>query len=258
MENISDIRLITNMATELGISPSDIFAHWLKNGEITDISICIAYKNGDIIKSSLLQPQVSSEDELPKFPPTVAQDAVDETPKHLSEQEKNSEKQPNTDIRPAAFSCKGTLRLKEAQKKCMQTGSFVYTTGDILPKHGALKNVKVRGIVFLHSEDRITILKYAGNGFSALAACAQTTDGWRFLTYQECLLLVKNKEKLNAGLSELKRKQINGSLLIWFQDQDKEISAFDIASGKVVKTQNKDAIEDRHFSLYLVKDLKIV
>ena len=154
---------------------------------------------------------------------------------------------------------RGTILIKPSQVKNVTVGAYVYTTGDILPLHRALPGVNIRGIILSHSEDRITLLKYVGADFTSFEACAKIKDGWRFLTFQECIKLVKYREKLNIRLAEMKRKQIDNSLLILYQDERKELLGFQVSTRKVKKTLTcKLTAEDRAFALYMAKDLKIV
>lgn len=119
--------------------------------------------------------------------------------------------------------------------------------------------MNIRGIILSHSEDRITLLKCVGADFTSFEACAKIKDGWRFLTFQECIKLVKYREKLNIRLAEMKRKQIDNSLLILYQDERKELLGFQVSTRKVKKTLTcKLTAEDRAFALYMAKDLKIV
>ena len=154
---------------------------------------------------------------------------------------------------------RGTILIKPSQVKNVTVGAYVYTTGDILPLHRALPGVNIRGIILSHSEDRITLLKYVGADFTSFESCAKIKDGWRFLTFQECIKLVKYREKLNIRLAEMKRKQIDNSLLILYQDERKELLGFQVSTRKVKKTLTcKLTAEDRAFALYMAKDLKIV
>ena len=52
-EKQKDLRLIKDIAQELGLSPLDIFMHWVAKGEIQKVTVNIAYKNGDVIEANI-------------------------------------------------------------------------------------------------------------------------------------------------------------------------------------------------------------
>jgi len=60
--NLSDAVLINDMAQKLGISPLDIFMNWITTGEIKNITVSIAYKNGDVVKADLMQSVLQPEE----------------------------------------------------------------------------------------------------------------------------------------------------------------------------------------------------
>ena len=101
--NLSDAVLINDMAQKLGISPLDIFMNWITTGEIKNITVSIAYKNGDVVKADLMQsvsqpeekrhvPELSeSEEKVPEMetdslPPSTGKDDEEEKkPETVSE-----------------------------------------------------------------------------------------------------------------------------------------------------------------------------
>ena len=267
--NLSDAVLINDMVQKLGISPLDIFMNWITTGEIKNITVSIAYKNGDVVKADLMQSVSQPEEkrhvpELSESEEKVPEMETDSLPPSTRKDDEE-EKKPET-VSEGVCSCpretsftRGTILIKPSQVKNVTVGAYVYTTGDILPLHRALPGVNIRGIILSHSEDRITLLKYVGADFTSFESCAKIKDGWRFLTFQECIKLVKYREKLNIRLAEMKRKQIDNSLLILYQDERKELLGFQVSTRKVKKTLTcKLTAEDRAFALYMAKDLKIV
>ena len=269
-KNLSDAVLINNMAQQLGISPLDIFMNWIQTGEVTNITISIAYKNGDVIKTDLIK-QPSQFKETRDIPMVL------ETKENNSEAESNSvpfctEDSNDTEIKPETDSAdilslsqvtsftKGTIAVKPSQQRNITIGAYVYTTGDILPDHNALPGVKIRGIILSHSTDKITLIKHIGTDFTALEAIGKAKDGWRFLTFHECETLAQYKERLNIKLAELRRKQIDGSIMLLYKDEkENQLYGFNISTRKVHKTlSGASVLQDRFFVVYMAKDLKIV
>ena len=255
----ADAMLIKNMAEELGISPLDIFMNWVKTGEITNVTINIHYKNGDVVRADLaqgnfvLQPVKQSE----RNPSQTKLNFDEETPLSKSKQINTTGDDASQYCKETSFSL-GTIRIKPEQIKNIIIGAYVYTTGDVLLECRALPNVNVRGIILSHSKDKIVLLKCVGSGFTAVTSQANVKDGWRFLTSYECSMLVKHKEQINPSLQKMKRKQIDNSMLLVCRGSDDNLYCYDSLRGILKKAINKDEEVDRTFYLYMVKDLKIV
>lgn len=249
-KNFTDTMLINDMVQRLGLSPLEIFTNWIATGEIKNITLSIVYKNGDEIKADLLKSDLSEDDNQRPSLNFVSGNDIEEV------QAKSDGKEDNKFPSITSFS-KGIIRIAPSQN--MIIGGYVYTTGDILPDYRAIPGVKVRGIILSYSDEKMTLLKYAGSDFTVHKTSAEIKDGWRYPTVEECELIIRHKDRLNISLAAMRRKQIADSLSILCQNKYKDILSFD-----VTKQVTKNVITcpgtqiDRYFSLYLVKDMKIV
>ena len=137
-----DTLMIIDLAKELGISPLDLFAYWLKTGEIKNIAISIVFNDDNELKvdfnNSSLEANISQNSEILPESPHLNKDNVDgiSLPKNASNvTQKIYDNIPDTSFcsKTTSFS-KGTIHIKDGQKSNVKIGAYVYTTGDILPK----------------------------------------------------------------------------------------------------------------------------
>ena len=238
-DSSSDIGLIFDMMRELQFSPYDVFKYWLESNEVDDVIISITYKSGEKVKLCYRE---TKQEGLPIKTSVVKQ----------PEDNRKSSSRLNT-----SFS-QGIINVKPEHYQNIKVGAFVYTTGDILLEGRALKRVNVRGIILCFDDRKITLLRYVGDGFSAISAAGESKDGWRFLTYDECKAVSRLSNCLNGSLSQLRRKQLDRTMRILFKSDDNKLSVFDLDSQRVKDALSSDNVADRIFYLYLVKDMKVV
>ena len=297
-EKNQDLCLIQGMAQELGISPLEIFMYWVETGRVKNLALKVTYDNGEVAELDLAQigfstnfappkisfpnpathqkeevesPELPFEEgqpkpEAPVAPPPPAETSVPATQEAPAESEKVAEDDNSADTKPerekdlCTTSIKhGRIHVKEGQTNNVKVGAYVYTTGDILPTSKTLEHVNVRGIVLSYSKERITIIKYIGSNMTAVQSSAQVGQGWRFLTFKESGKIAKYKETLNVSLQGVRRKQVDNDSMLLYQDEDNELYAYGVASGKVHKSlNNKFVVQERGFAVFLAKDLKVV
>ena len=100
--NLSDAVLINDIAQKLGITPLDIFMNWITTGEIKNITVSIAYKNGDVVKADLMQSVSQPEEkrhvpELSESEEKVPEMETDSLPPSTGKDDEE-EKKPNSEI----------------------------------------------------------------------------------------------------------------------------------------------------------------
>lgn len=267
-KKISNVKLVSDIVQGVGISALDVFMHWVKTGEIKNIMVSIVYKNGDVLKADLLEQLLTLQGKKEVCAVLETEEniseAEDETLSCGAEESSTEEANQESDVegvsllpRETSFS-RGTIVIKPAHTKNIGLGAYVYTTGDILWERNASSGVSIRGIILSHSKEQITIVKNIGS-YKVSDALEKVQSGWRLLTLEECRKLVLNKAKFNVKLSELRRKQIDGSLLLLFRDEKEGPLCFQVSTQQVKKTlTGADALVDRETCVYLAKDLRIV
>ena len=255
-----DTLMIAEMAKELGISPMDLFVHWIKNGKIKNVSISVAFEDDEEIKIEIDKNSFEStsqdapETDVDECNQNNTQSVISPTPKPTVSTSFEVD-----DITKTTSFSKGTIHVRPEHKDNVTVGAYVYTTGDILKKHNAIPNVNMRGIILSYTEDTITLIKYIGMGYNAIEACSKENNGWHFLSVDECKLLCGRRDKLNDSLRKTRRKQIDDSVLLLCKGPANNLTVFDIVSQTVSNSLlPQKTATDRSFYLYMTKTLKRV
>lgn len=261
---MSDTLMVTELAQELGISPLDLFMYWINTGEIKNVSVSVVFQNEEEIKVDFCKDTIEEIINQSSTKPVNQTSTYEEEKKELGQKLVNINIGNNFSrsgipvVGITSFP-KGIIHLSSEQKKHITMGAYVYTTGDISSQYKAIPNVNIRGIIFEHTPQKITMLKCIGCGYNAIQASANQKDGWRFPTIQECQTMVNHKLRLNDKLAEMKKKQIDDSSMIFCKGGDTNLVIFNVANQKIYTDLTPEFTkEDRTFSLYLMKELRIV
>jgi len=267
-DEFSHSALIIELANEFGMSPLDLIGYWIKTGEIKNISISIVFNNNEEMKSNLdinaIEKLINQVTE--QISENISTDTDDNSLSNAITDCKSLDKtfQPQTSCETSYrndkyFFSKGMIRIKNEQKDNVNIGAYVYTTGDILPIPNAIPKINMRGIILDYNKKSITLINYVGKDFSAIEATAKAKDGWHFMSVNECKLFLSRCDKLNDSLRNIRRKQIDDSMLLLCQGDDKKLKIFDVKH-QTLRTDllPKETTEDRTFYLYLTKTLQIV
>lgn len=277
-----DLRLIQSMAQELGLSPWDVFMHWVEIGEIQKVTAKIAYKNGDSIEVDLMELCHSAKIGLlgktditrqrppktevvePKNPfekdgyledvdPTLKETnpTTEVTPSPTPEAEPLStlppaqeEDKDNTSNsdNPATITRHGLSCINAEQNSRIKIGAYVYSTGYVSSKYKCQGPTQIKGIILSRSDNKITIIKYIGCGLTGMDAAAQTKDHWRFLTYQECQKIARHKDTLSSSLSEMRLKQIKNDSMLLYKEDCQELYVYNVGTRSRMNPVNDKSI----------------
>lgn len=278
-----DMCLIYGMAQELGLSPLEIFKHWIRKGKVKNLVIKVTYDNGEIAELNLseikfktnLNPSkadfpnaaVSQRKKVENFEPPFVDEKPETSikPETPAKPEETAKKENISDAKPIFKKSlcttsikKGEIHIKENQTDNVRVGAYVYTTGDVLPTK-ELEHTNIRGIILSYTKERITIIRYLGSNMTIIEASKQVGYGWRFLTHQESQKIADYKETLNPKLLETRKKQIDNFSMLLYKDDGGELYAYNAATKKVHKSlNNKYVLKERGFAVFLAKELKLV
>ena len=266
----SDALMVAELAKELGISTLDLFIHWIKTGEIKNITLSVVFNDDDELKIDI------DKNSLEEIIKPDSENLIENTFSDNKNVDSNSLPCTTTDVdlksntsqsltsgtsystKETSFS-RGTLHIKNGQEDNINIGAYVYTTGDILAKPNAIPNVNMRGIILDYNEQTITLIKCEGMGFTALEACSKEGKGWHFLSVEECKLLRKRREKINDSFLKIHRKQIDDNVLLLCQNTDKNLTVFDVRTQHVSDSLlPQKTTENRTFYVYMTKTMRIV
>lgn len=263
----SDALMVAELAKELGISTLDLFIHWIKTGEIKNISLSVVFNDDDELKIDIDKNSLEEISKQDAQNPTLWSGDVNNvsSPEKLTNIAKKDIMPQYPCVSGASYSTKetsfsrGTIHIKKGQEDNINIGAYVYTTGDILAKPNAIPNVNIRGIILDYNEKTITLIKCEGTGYTAIEACSKEGKGWHFLSVEECKLLRKRREKLNDSFLKVHRKQIDDNVLLLCQNTDKNLTVFDVRTQHVSDNLlPQKTTENRTFYVYMKKIMRIV
>lgn len=169
-EKQKDLCLIKNMAQELGLSPWEIFMHWVAQGEVQKVTLNIAYKNGDVIEADVMElcplsnfasltkagivrqnpPQeVEHSSPLPEVKPEQQPDTEAEAepqPKSTPNTEPVQQHTPVPEVKPK----QQRLQVQKIIKDTADTDTFTtcIKRGTIHPKTEQIANIKVGAYIY--------------------------------------------------------------------------------------------------------------